>query len=250
MIVAIILCDRADIVIDGKPVYFLPLGEETVLERVVRTVLRGPFGATIVATAPAVAEQARALLSGFAVQQLALDRLSDDPNAGLAQALKFAAQARARWQRAMAGAAARFGGAGKGQDDFSRHRRSPDVKIRGLAHSFQRDGVILFRGERPLSGPELQAHIVAAFGTETGPSAHALTRPVCAGQRGYPVLLDAALVNEVAALPPGVNLEAWLQQHAERVREVRVDELAAVESIDNAKDYVRIRQRFEPKSAS
>ena len=150
---------------------------------------------------------------------------------------------RQRWQKAMAGAAARFAGAGEGTGDLTRHRRSPDVKIRGLAHSFQRDGVMLFRGDCPLTGPELQAQIIEAFGTESGPSAHALVRPVYAGKRGYPMLLDLAVSKELATLPPDTNLETWLQRHAERVREVRVDDPAAVEAIENAQDYARLQQK-------
>ena len=134
-------------------------------------------------------------------------------------ALKFSEEIRARWEKAMAAAAQRFNADADDDDEdedddddeeddeapanssltsrpthsknggrkaepkaeWSRHSANADVKVRGLARSFERDGVILFRGDSPLIRPELQAQLVESFaraGAAKGPEGAAL----CAGR--------------------------------------------------------------------
>ncbi len=267
MIVALILCDRTAPVADGQAAYFLPLGEESVIERIAGTVLRGPFGGAIVMAAPVHAVALQEQLQGFAVQHLEARSAGAGPHAALAEALAAAEKFRARWEKAMAAAAARFGGADDVGDEgapsrrgnapvkdggkkapWTRHRKSADVKIRGLARSFERDGVIVFRGERPGIGLELQAHLVDAFGREgeaRGDAARPFARPVCAGQHGYPLVLSVVGAREVGALPPSTDLEAWLAQRPECMQEIPVDDSGAIESLDDARAYSSIRQRLE-----
>jgi len=255
MIVAIILCDRTPAIRDDKSVYLLPLDGETVIERVTRTVLRGPFGGTVVVSAPALSAQIRQLLAGFAVQHVEAARTEDGPHAALREALACAESFRRRWEKAAAAASARFSGADESarparQSDWARHRQSADVKIRGLARAFECDGVILFRGDRPGLTPELQAQVVDAFGRQAeGPQTP--TRPfaqaVHAGRRGYPILMDLAAAREVAALPPATDFDAWLGQRPERVLDVAVSDSAVVAEIASAADFQKFRDELGPK---
>ena len=267
MIVAIILADRLEPLIHGQAPYFLPVSGdgdiedeedgETVLERLTRTVLRGPFGGTIVAAAPEHEARIKELLSGFAVQHLKLS----PARAHVSEALMFAEAFRARWQKAMAAAAQRFPVIEESDDEeeeaeaspkgkkavrrpqakgkpapqeWSKHHKSADVKIRGLARSFERDGVILFRGEQPISRPDLQAQVVEAFGREGAEKAGAarpMAQAVYQSVRGYPVLLSVDAAKEAAALPRATDFDDWLLQQLKRVQDVSVDDPAAIQRI-------------------
>ena len=111
MIVAVILADRDSPPIDGKPPYLLPLDNDTLIERIVRVVVRGPFGGVVVASAASIHSDVQEALSGFAIQHL---ELKQGQKGALQQSLQFAREFRARWEKAMAAAAQRFGGAEKG----------------------------------------------------------------------------------------------------------------------------------------
>lgn len=270
MIVAIILADRTTNPSQGMAPYFLPppdatndSGEETLLERVAATVLRGPFGGVIVAAAKEHSAAAKEVLNGFAVQHLQV--AGSGAHSAVAEALAFAAAFRARWEKAMAAAGQRFSSAdeddeededdndddgedavspkakaknkppaskaAKKEEGWTRHSQSPDVKIRGLARSFDRDGVILFRAERPVFRPELQARVVEAFGregTERAVSARPLGQAVYQGQRGYPVILSLDAAREIAALPASTLFDDWLLQQLARIQDISVDDAAAI----------------------
>jgi len=249
MIVAIVLADRVTPLIDGKPVYFLPLDKETIIERIARVVLRGPFGGVVVASDTSIHSEMKETLSGFAVQHLEVK--SSDKNGTVPQELQFAQNFRTRWEKAMSAAAERFSeekskkpARGKESSaDWSRHRKSPDVKVRGLARSFERDGVMLFRGERPAITPELQARIVEEFARDASQKSRPIVQPLFNGVRGYPILFDLTVAKESEALPPATNFDTWLLNQLPKIQDLVVDEAGALDSIESAADYSRLAGR-------
>ena len=162
MIVAVILAvksgDEANIYFDGAP-------GESRIERVAAAVLRGPFGGVLAAAHPQIDARIREKLNGFAVKFVAANqaRNADDVRAA---GLKAAADFRARWEQARAAAAGRFG-ATEGQD-WSKHKQHADVKIRGLARSFDRDGVLLVPADAHNLTKEKLAELIEKFAQQKG----------------------------------------------------------------------------------
>jgi CTP:molybdopterin cytidylyltransferase MocA len=278
MLLAIILADNTR-TIRGQPPYLLPLGRETVIERAAAGVLRGPFGGVIIASAPQFAPRIREQLQGYAAQHVQLKGLGKGPHAALTESIAFAEAFRQRWEKARAAAAARFTDDGNdgddgdddldGEDDvapaspakkqaprprgkpggdWSSHRKSADVKIRGLARSFDRDGIMIFRGDCPALSAELQARVVEAFGregVEKGAQARGIAQAVCAGQRGYPVALTLDAAREVAALPPTACFDDWLLENLRRAQDVKTDDPAAVSGARSEAGYQELLSRLK-----
>lgn len=281
MIIALILADQTAPLIRNSLPYLLPVGDESVIERVARVVLRGPFGATVIASPASSAKELKSALNGFVVQYATLPIAGPGTMASLTAALKFSEEFRARWEKARAAAAQRFNADDDDEDDeeeeddddeggaapskspgksrttssksqpaskdtraeWSKHSANADVKVRGLARSFERDGVMLFRGESPLLRPELQAQMVESFAREAqqkGPKARPFAQAVHAGARGFPVLIDRAAIAEVMALPPSVVFDDWLLDQLTRVQDVQLQEGAALERIRNEEDYAAL----------
>jgi hypothetical protein len=266
MIVAIVLAEPVPTA-DGEQPYFNEHAESTVLDQAVSRVLRGPFGGTVVATTSEFQEDFEEILEGFAVKYA----ITDDPafvaKAGLLEASAF----RKRWEKIMAGAAQRFGPAGKpspkkgpqksqrhdedendafddedldgdeqedgdepdddantegGASDWKTLSKSGDVKVRGLARSFDCDGVMLFRGDRPSLKLETQATLIDTFVREGAGKNFA--RVSFEGQPGYPVLANLAGLKELEALPLHIKLDDWLTQKAEKILAVPVQDPAII----------------------
>jgi|GEM_PF-2504504 len=228
-----------------QPAQLLDLEHESVIERVTRTVLRGPFGVTIVASSPPLAAEIKSELNGYAVQHV-----EAPGDALLIVALKFAQDFRARWEKAMAAAGKRFAADEKSegdselQEDWSKHKSSADVKVRSLARSFERDGVMLFYGDQPLISPEIQAQVIERFCTprkdETPQTMRPVTQAVYSGERGFPVILNLDAVKDVLALKPGADLEKWLLDNLNRVQDVKIDNPSAGWRIRTDADYQRV----------
>ena len=283
MIIALILADQTAPLIRNSTPYLLPVGDESVIERVARVVLRGPFGAAVIASPASSAKELRSALNGFVVQYATLPAAAPGTPGtmgSLTAALKFSEEFRARWEKARAAAAQRFNADDEDDDDdqeddddeddaappkssgksrttssksqpaskdtrgeWSRHSANADVKVRGLARSFERDGVMLFRGESPLLRPELQAQMVESFAREAqqkGPKARPFAQAVHQGARGFPVLIDRAAIAEVMALPPAVVFDDWLLDQLPRVQDVQLQEGAALERIRTEEDYTAL----------
>ncbi len=229
MIVALVLAGASD-----TAQYFDMVDGETTIERVTGTVLRGPFGGTLVATPPALLAKVKNALQGFAVQHVDLPAgfaAQTGPHALFVEALKAAEAFRARWERAMSLAAGRFEkSSGKGDSikkgssgEWSKHKQSPDVKIRGLARSFERDGVLVVLGDGVEIKKEHLAHIVEAFAREGQTvTAKPFAQAILAGVRGWPVMLSPEGAREVAALPAGTVFSEWLLKNVERVCDIKV----------------------------
>jgi CTP:molybdopterin cytidylyltransferase MocA len=253
MIISIVIVDQLEL--HGKPACLVELGEETALEHLVRTVLRGPFGVIIVAAPSELSARVKEALDGFAVQHV--EGASGQPL--LAAALKFGRDYRERWERVMAEARAHFG---EDADDDKRaakaackpikgaakvgwagFKSSADVKVRGLARSFDRDGVMVFPADHPAISLELQAQMVEAFGREAadkGANAKPLAQAVHAGQRGYPIVIDLPISNEVQALSVSTRFDDWLLSQLPRIQDVSVQDAGAVSVLRSEGDYENI----------
>jgi len=263
MITAIILADRISPQIQDTPPCLLPLENESILSRIARVVLRGPFGGTLIASRADIQADIEEELQGYAVQHVKLPNdAAPGSIAALAPALKHAEDFRKRWEKARAAAASRFGddddeddkeshdakpakkksGAGGAAAAWPLHRKNADVKVRGLARSFERDGVLLFHADAPLIRPELQAQLIEAFAREAEKSAQ--PRPfaqcIAAGVRGWPLAIDARAVSELLALSPATLLDDWLLTQLARVQDVSVPDGTSLERVLVEADYLRI----------
>lgn len=232
MIVAIVLADSDEI---GHKAYFETANDETVIERVTATVLRGPFGGTLVAAHPSNRDAIREALSGFAVQYVDVSPTISGSQPILAIALKAADAFRTRWEKAMAAATGRFDkfsdktpsesrAKSNDADEWSKLKKNPDVKIRGLARSFDRDGILIAPADALEINKEHLAQMVEVFAREgQQPNPKPFAQGISGGLRGWPVLMtwDGAL--EIAALPAGTRLSDWLLKNVERVCDVTLN---------------------------
>jgi CTP:molybdopterin cytidylyltransferase MocA len=260
MIIALVILDRTQPFLQNNAPCFARLGELSVLEKLVSTVLRGPFGGTVVALHPDIAETAQEQLHGFAAHPRVLKNFAQGPHSALSEGLSDAVALRQKWEKAMAAAASRFQSAkpghkndkddddGPGRGGWAEYRGSKDVKIRGLARSFDRDGVIIFRGDHPAMSLELQAQVVDAFGREgadKGAGARPIAQAVYQGERGYPVLLSLDAAKEVAALPPATDFDAWLLQNIQRVQDVASEQWGATAQLRSEEDYAELCKKLK-----
>jgi CTP:molybdopterin cytidylyltransferase MocA len=257
MIVAIVVVDPLPAVKDaenpgGVQPYFLKSGGQSVLEHAVSRVLRGPFGGTIVAVAEELEEPCREALDGFAVQFASADDARAVEKAGLLEAAAF----RQRWEKARSLAAARFGGAGgnprerrKGRsggdddgesDDWKRHADAEDVKVRGLAQSFECNGVMLFRGERAGLKLETQAALIDAYSKAAREKpGFDFARVIHDGAFAYPLFATVKGARELEGLGLDVPVEAYLTRHAGRVLQAPCADPAPFRALKSAADFTR-----------
>ncbi|HYG75323.1 MAG TPA: hypothetical protein VEK08_10005 [Planctomycetota bacterium] len=277
MIVALVILDRLAANLQDKPSYFSELAPgKSVIEQVVSTVVRGPFAGTVVASLVEYFDRAQEHLHGFAIHPLKVANPKAGVHAPIIDGLNFADSFRERWEKARAAASARFtddeddeddeeapapisgrksNGTHRGakkKADWAKHRDSKDVKLRGLARSFDRNGVILFRGDRPAITVNLQAQIVEAFGREgadKGPKARSFAQAVHNGVRGYPVLMSFEAAREVAALPAATKFDDWLLQNIQRVQDVNTDEWGAVAEVRDSESLAQIAERLRSRQS-
>ena len=232
MIVAIVLADQ-----EGAPsdALFAENNDETAIERVTGTVLRGPFGGTLVAAHPTLLKDVQEALTGFAVQYVEISsnsNPSENVHSILITALKASDAFRTRWAKAMAAANGRFEKSGTQNQDagnpnpsaeWSKLKQSADVKIRGLARSFDRDGVLIIPGDAAFIKKEHLAQMVEAFARDgQQPQAHPFAQAVSNGERSWPVIMSWEGAQEVMKLPPSTDFSKWLLQNLERVCDVKI----------------------------
>ncbi len=259
MIIAIVLAEPLAPV-DGEQPYFLDAGGVSVLERAVSHVLRGPFGGTIVATSSDLEADCRETLAGFAVQYAVTDDPATVAKAGLLEAAAF----RKRWEKAMALASQRFGAkpgkkpdnsrasqyqntrakddddedGGDERTDWKGLQKNSDVKIRGLARSFDVDGIMLFRGERAGLKLETQALLIDTYTREANSGAtQSLARIVANGRDAYPVLANLAAAKELENLPLSTSIDSWLGSQTEKILRVNSDDPAVSADLKTAADF-------------
>lgn len=197
MIVALIIAEKSGVEAEA---YFAKANGGSALESLAGTVLRGPFGGTLVAARPEIASRAKETLSGFALQFVDTSRVKSANELNI-EALKAAAAFRARWEKAMSAAGARFSKQKDGGTDWAKHKQHADVKVRGLARSFDRDGVMLIPASANKLSKERIAEMVECFAR--GEKASAAT--------GEPVLLSLESANAGAQLKLDADFNAWLE---------------------------------------
>ncbi len=107
--------------------------------------------------------------------------------------------------------------------DWAKHKQSADVKIRGLARSFDRDGVLAIPADCVEIGKEDLARMVEAFARE-GQAAQPrpFAQAVRSGVRGWPVILSLEGASEVEALDKSVVITEWLLKNVERIQDVKL----------------------------
>lgn len=98
---------------------------------------------------------------------------------------------------------------------------------------------LVLLADQPLITPALIEHLLAAFAAT--PAALAVV-PRYQGRRGNPVLLAAALFAELRALEGDRGARDLLQQHAEHVRWLELDDPAVLSDLDTPDDYRRLRE--------
>ncbi|MBF6599504.1 MAG: nucleotidyltransferase family protein [Dehalococcoidia bacterium] len=70
-----------------------------------------------------------------------------------------------------------------------------------------------------------------------------ITAPACEGRRGHPLMFDAALLPELRAVDEAsLGVRAVLERHAAAVRDVTIDDPAALVDINTPEDAVRARE--------
>jgi len=206
---------------------YLATGEGgAVIETVAATALRGPFGAVMFAARADYADRLDVALEGFALQHVDASTAKPGAHGVLIAAIKAAEAFRLRWEKVRAAAAGRFenkdAGAGK-KSDWGKHKQSADVKIRGLARSFDRDGILVIPADAHELKAEHLARVVEAFardGQDATP--HSFAQAVSNGERGWPVGMTLDAAKEVSALPPETDFAAWLLKNVQRVKDVNL----------------------------
>jgi CTP:molybdopterin cytidylyltransferase MocA len=93
----------------------------------------------------------------------------------------------------------------------------------------------------PADSPLLDAAVVKELcdSFRRDPAASILV-PTHAGRRGHPVLIGWSHVAAIAALPPGVGVNAYLRDRAGETIEVPVISASVVEDMDTPYDYRRL----------
>ena len=228
MIVAIAVAEKSGA---ESAKYLASVDDETVIERVTATLLRGPFGGVLLAAQPSLKADIEDALSGFAIQHVPLPSSTDlSAQAIFAAALRAAEAFRARWEKAMAAAAGRFENdprespTQKNAAEWAKLKQNPDVKIRGLARSFDRDGILAIPADCIDIKKEHLAQMVEAFARDgQQPQPKPFSQAVIGGVRGWPVMMTVDGAREIAALPASTILSDWLLQNVARVNDVKLN---------------------------
>ena len=230
MLVAVLLADKSG---PAAECYFAHAPQKkgaaeslSVLEQTASTLLRGPFGGVLLSAHPLLKKRVRETLNGFALQFVDVPVNAQTPQEILAAGLSAAATFRERWERARAAANARFQKPSsekeKSGGDWAKHKQHADVKIRGLASSFDRDGVLLV----PADYAEIRAEEIAAsverFARDgQAAQAHPFAQGIKDGVRGWPVLATLDGAQELSKMGAS-TIQDWLLKHIDRVLDLKM----------------------------
>jgi CTP:molybdopterin cytidylyltransferase MocA len=94
------------------------------------------------------------------------------------------------------------------------------------------DAFLVALADMPLVPPGLIAALVACYGAGERP----IVVPVHGGRRGHPVLIGAALRDELLAVRGDVGARGVLAAHPERVAEVATDDAGVLFDVDEPDD--------------
>ena len=114
---------------------------------------------------------------------------------------------------------------------------NPDPS-RGMFSSIQEgvatangDALLVLPGDMPFVRAETVRALIEAFRART-----AIVSPRHRGKRGHPVVLPAALREEIAATPAGATLHDVIKRHADLRVDLDVDDPGILRDVDTAED--------------
>lgn len=99
------------------------------------------------------------------------------------------------------------------------------------------DAMMIFLGDQPTFGPETVRALIRAWCNAT-PRPRVIL-PVYRGKHGHPILLDAAGIDEILALPAGATLKDYTSRYVRQTIDVPVNDATILDDIDTPQDYDR-----------
>lgn len=87
--------------------------------------------------------------------------------------------------------------------------------------------------------PTVRTQLVTALLDEFACHPTSIVVPAYAGRRGHPVLFPSECFADVLTRHDGVGLKGLLQQHAARLRDLRVDDETILHDVDDPEGYAR-----------
>ena len=97
------------------------------------------------------------------------------------------------------------------------------------------DAALVALGDQPTVRTRLVSALLGEFERHPG----SIVVPAHAGRRGHPVLIPSECFADVLTRYEGVGLKGLLEQHAARVRELRVDDETVLYDVDDPEGYAR-----------
>ncbi len=125
------------------------------------------------------------------------------------------------------------------------YRRGQSTSVRaGLASVAPAARAVLFLpADQPLVSSRLIDRLI-----ETWEAGAGIAVPVCAGERGAPVLFDRAFFAELAALEGDAGGRRLLPRHPDEIVEVEVEDPAELADVDTVDDLRRLELGFESRT--
>jgi molybdenum cofactor cytidylyltransferase len=108
------------------------------------------------------------------------------------------------------------------------------------------DGVVVCLGDMPLIAGRDLDRLIAAFNPLEG---RAIVVPTRRGQRGNPVLWGREFFPEMLALSGDQGARRLIEEHADRVAEVEMDNDSVLIDIDTPEALAELRERVKPTAA-
>jgi len=100
----------------------------------------------------------------------------------------------------------------------------------GVAQA-QGDAILVLPGDMPFVSPETVRAVIAAYARKP-----AIISPRYRGKRGHPVVLPAALRDEIRAADPDATLHEVIRAHVDMRVDVDVDDRGIVRDVDRQED--------------
>jgi molybdenum cofactor cytidylyltransferase len=114
-------------------------------------------------------------------------------------------------------------------------RASVELGLTRLADGPKPGALLLTPADLPGLGRESVARVVAAGAGSPGK----IIVPQHSGRRGHPLLLPWPLAEQIPRLPPGVGVNALLEEHRGLIRRVPIDDPGLYDDLDTPDDYRR-----------
>jgi molybdenum cofactor cytidylyltransferase len=108
------------------------------------------------------------------------------------------------------------------------------------------DGVVICLGDMPLIAGRDIDRLIAAFNPLEG---RAIIVPVRHGKRGNPILWSRQFFAEMMALAGDQGARKLIEEHADLVAEIEIDNDAIFIDIDTPEALAQLRDRVKPSAA-